>query len=207
MPLQVPMTGCKQCLEWQARRCAAGWTDGRTPGCGSLGQQVRPPLCQGQRGLALLAARAPPHPVSPTPLCHESPQGRRGGAPGWRHCGAPTASQKHHLPPPTPARSLAFSSETCDLPTTRGRWACPGPAGAHRSLTAVPGSMGCWRDWQEGPGGRAEAGGTSPGFPGTSFPLLPLQHTAHSRTHSCTHVHRHTHTSTHPHIQLHAHAR
>ena len=48
-----------------------------------------------------------------------------------------------------------------------------------------------------GPRSRAEAGGTSPGFPGTSFPLLPLQHTAHSCKHSCTHMHRHTHTSTH----------
>lgn len=31
-------------------------------------------------------------PVSPTPLCSESPQGGCGGAPGWRHSGAPSAS-------------------------------------------------------------------------------------------------------------------
>ena len=141
--MQVPMTGCKQCLEWQARRRAAGWTDGRTPGCGSLGQQVRPPLCRGQRGLALLAARAPPHPVSPTPLCPESPQGRHGERPAGGTVGPllPLSSTITHPPPQRGAlhsvqKPVTYLQPAADGPAqgppapTGASQPCPGPRAA-----------------------------------------------------------------------------
>ena len=178
------------------------------PDAGAQASRSALPSARDRGGLPCwLPVSSPTHrPVSPMPLCPDSPQGGPRGAPGWRHRGAPTASQKHHLlTPPSPARSLAFSSETCDLPTTLGRWACPGPVGAHRSLTATPRSTGFWRDWQEGPGGRDEAGGLPPDSLG---PLSLVASAAHMHTHAHTVVHTRIDTLIHSHIhtQLHTHA-
>lgn len=193
----------------------------KLPDVGAQASRSTLPSARDRGGLPCwLPVSSPTHcPVSPMPLCPESPQGGPRGAPGWRHRGAPTASQKHHLPPPSPARSLAFSSETCDLPTTLGRWACPGPVGAHRSLTATPRSTGFWRDWQEGPGGRAEAGGLPPdslGPPSLVASAAHMHSHAHTAVHMCTdtliHSHIHTHNYTHMHTHtltqthMHSHA-
>ena len=139
-------------------------------------------------------------PVSPTPLCPKSPQGGCGGAPGWRHSGAPSASQKHHLPPPTPAWSLALCSETCDLPTTHGRWACPGPLAPTGASQPRPGPRAAGGTGRRAPEAELRLGG----FLWTPWDPLPF---AASKAHMHTHAHSCTHSYTHTSTQLHAHAR
>lgn len=172
--------------------------DGRSPG-----PAVPPSLCQGQAACLAGCPCPPTHrPVSPMPLCPKSPRGGpRGERPAGGTEGSPTLPLRSTISHPVPSANLAFSSETCDLPTTLGEWACPGAGRAtepHRHAR----STGFWRDWQEGegPGGQETEAGGFPGFPGTPFPCCLCSTHAFSRTHSCAHVHRthsYTHTSTH----------
>ena len=68
----------------------------------------------------------------------------------------------------------------------------------------MPGSTGCWRDWQEGPGAELRLGALPPDSLGPPS-LCCLCSTQH--THANIVVHTCTDTLIHPHMQLHAHAR